>query len=297
MSANRLGIDEGASRARIRRARAAERVAKLLTGAAALAVMGTALFVVGYIVYRGASAISWDFLNELPTNQMTAGGIYPVIMGTVYLVLGTALFALPIGIAAGVYLGEYASPGRLTRVIRLAIANMAGVPSIVYGLFGFAVFVIALKLGVSILSGALTLACVTLPVVITSTEEALRQVPRDVRQASLALGASKLRTTYKVVLPAAAPGIVTGAILGLSRAAGETAPIIFTAAAFFAPMPTSPFDKVMVLPYHLFIMATQAVRPAPHVVWGTALVLVGGLSIVNVLAAGWRTRQRRRIKW
>jgi len=286
-----------ASRRRVRRARAVETAAKLITGAAAFGVIATALFVVGYIVWRGIGAISWDFLNELPTNQMTEGGIYPVIMGTVYLVLGTAAFALPIGIMAGVYLAEYASRSRVTRAIRLAIANMAGVPSIVYGLFGFALFVIQLGLGVSVLSGSLTLACVTLPVVITATEEALRQVPKDLRQASLALGASRLRTIYKVVLPAAAPGIVTGSILGLSRAAGETAPILFTAAAFFAPLPNSPFDKVMALPYHLYIMATQAVKPAPDIVWGTALVLVGGVSIINILAAGWRTRQRRRIKW
>lgn len=287
----------GSSRSRVRRARAFETAAKVVCGSAALGVIGTALFMLGYILWRGAGAITWEFLNELPAKQMTAGGIYPAIMGTVYIVAGTALFALPIGIAAGVYLAECSPRGVVTRTIRLAIANMAGVPSIVYGLFGFALFVIELKLGVSILAGSLTLACVTLPVVITATEEALRQVPRDVRLASLALGASRLRTISRVVLPAAAPGIVTGSILGLSRAAGETAPILFTAAAFYAPLPDSPFDKVMVLPYHLYIMATQAVKPAPQIVWGTALVLVGGVSIVNLLAATWRSRQRRRIKW
>jgi phosphate transport system permease protein len=196
-----------------------------------------------------------------------------------------------------VYLAEYAKRGPGTRVARLSIANMAGVPSIVYGLFGLSLFVIVLNFGVSLLAGSLTLAALTLPIIITSTEESLRQVPQDLRQASLALGASKLRTIVRVVLPAAAPGIVTGAILGLSRAAGETAPIIFTAAAFYAPMPRSPLDQVMALPYHLYIMATQAVKPSPDIIWGTAFVLVVGVTVAGVLAAAWRSRQRSKIRW
>ena len=233
----------------------------------------------------------------MPKKNMTAGGIWPAIYGTIMLTLGTALFALPLGVAAGVYLAEYAKRGPGTRVVRLSIANMAGVPSIVYGLFGLSLFVIVFKFGVSLLAGSLTLAALTLPIIITSTEESLRQVPRDLRQASLALGASKLRTITRVVLPAAAPGIVTGAILGLSRAAGETAPIIFTAAAFYAPMPRSPLDQVMALPYHLYIMATQAVKPAPGIVWGTAFVLVIGVTVAGVFAAAWRSRQRSKVRW
>lgn len=285
------------SLSRVRRARAVEAAMKFATGAAAVAVVLSALAIVAYVAWRGAPSISWGFLTEAPRHFMTEGGIWPAIVGTFWLVVGTAVFALPIGIAAGVYLSEYAPRGRTTRLIRLSIANMAGVPSIVYGLFGLALFVLLLKIGVSILAGSLTLACLTLPVIITSTEEALRQVPQDLRQASLALGATRWRTIRKVILPAAAPGIVTGAVLGLSRAAGETAPVLFTAAYFMAPLPTSPFDKAMVLPYHIYIMAVQAVKPAPHVVWGSALVLVAGVSIVNIAAAAWRSHMRKKVTW
>lgn len=283
--------------ARVRRARRAELAAKAITGAMAFGVMALVLFILGYIFVRGVGSIDWAFLTESPRMSMTQGGIWPAIYGTLSLTLWTAAFALPVGIMAGIYLAEYSAHGRLTRTVRLAIANMAGVPSIVYGLFGLALFVLTMGFGRSILAGSLTLACLTLPVVITSTEEALRQVPRDLRQASLALGATRLRTITRVVLPAAAPGIVTGSILGLSRAAGETAPILVTAVAFFAPLPDSVMDETMALPYHLFIMATQAVKPAPHVVWGTALVLVAGVSVLNVAAASWRARQRRKIRW
>lgn len=285
------------SKSRVRAARATEAVMITVTGAAAAAVMVAAMGLLAYIVVRGLPAISWEFLTAAPRMFMTQGGIWPAIVGTFWLVVGTALFALPVGIAAGVYLSEYAPRSRATRVIRLSIANMAGVPSIVYGLFGLALFVILFGLKTSIVSGALTLACLTLPVVITSTEEALRQIPQDIRQASLALGATRWRTIRKVVLPAAMPGIVTGGILGLSRAAGETAPVLFTAVYFFAPLPTSPFDKVMALPYHIYIMAVQAQKPAPDIVWGTALVLVAMVTIVNVVAAAWRSRARRKVKW
>lgn len=283
--------------ARVRRARAVESLAKALMGLAALTVVTLVLFILGYILYRGAGSISWEFLSEAPRMFMTEGGIWPAIWGTILLTFWTAAFAIPVGIMAGIYLSEYAPRGTFTRIIRLAIANMAGVPSIVYGLFGLALFVLTFGFGRSVISGALTLACLTLPVVITSTEEALRQVPQDLRQASLALGASRLRTTARVVIPAAAPGIVTGSILGLSRAAGETAPILVTAVAFYAPLPDGIFKETMALPYHLYIMATQAVKPAPDIVWGTALVLVAGVSIINVAAAAWRSRQRSRIRW
>lgn len=282
---------------RIKRARAAEALAKTITGAAAFATLGTVAFIIGYILYRGAGSISWEFLTAMPRDNMTGGGIWPAIYGSLLLVFWTAVFALPIGIMAGIYLSEFAGRTRLTRVIRISIANMAGVPSIVYGLFGFALFRIMLGFNVSVLSGALTLACLTLPVIITATEEALRQVPQDLRQASLALGATRLRTVFRVVLPAAAPGVVTGSILGLSRAAGETAPILVTAVAFVAPLPKSILDPTMALPYHLFIMATQPTKPAPHIVWGTAVVLVAGVSIINVIAAAWRSRQRSKIRW
>lgn len=283
--------------ARVRRARAVETVAKIVTGAAAFGVIGVVAFILLYLLIRGAASIDWEFLTESPRMFMTQGGIWPAIYGTLLLTFWTAVFAVPIGVMAGIYLAEYSPKGRLTRLIRLAIANMAGVPSIVYGLFGLALFVLALGFGRSVISGALTLACLTLPVIITATEEALLQVPKDLRQASLALGASRLRTVVRVVLPAAAPGIVTGSILGLSRAAGETAPILVTAVAFYAPVPDTLLDQTMALPYHLYIMATQATKPAPDVVWGTALVLVAGVSIINVVAAAWRSRQRSRIRW
>lgn len=284
-----------AQKARVRRARAVEAAMKVVTGGAAAAVMLSAVGLLAYLLVRGAPALSVRFLTGMPLQDPP--GIWPAIVGTAWLTAGTAVFALPIGIAAGIHLSEYARRGRATRLIRLSIANMAGVPSVVYGLFGAALFVGMLRLGLSALSGALTLACLTLPVVITATEEALRQVPQDLRQASLALGATRWRTIRKVVLPAAAPGIVTGSILGLSRAAGETAPVMFTAVFFLTGVPRSPLDKVMALPYHIYIMATQPVQPQPLVVWGSALVLVAGISIVNIAAAAWRSRARRKVRW
>jgi phosphate transport system permease protein len=283
------------TRNRVRRARATEAAMKLVTGACAAGVMLAAAGLLGYLLVRGLPAINVKFLSSLPLSDPP--GIWPAIVGTFWLTVGTAVFALPVGVAAGIYLSEYAPRGRRTRLIRLSIANMAGVPSIVYGLFGAALFVMLLRFGLSLLSGSLTLACLTLPVIITATEEALRQVPQDLRQASLALGATRWRTVSRVVLPAAAPGIVTGSILGLSRAAGETAPVMFTAVFFLTGLPRSPFDKVMALPYHIYIMATQPVKPQPLVVWGSALVLVAGVSVVNVAAAAWRSRARRKVRW
>jgi phosphate transport system permease protein len=270
---------------------------KAITGACLFGMVGLTLLILGTIIWRGLPSISAEFIFAMPKQNMTAGGIWPAIVGTFWLTVGTAVFAIPVGVATGIYLAEYARRGTATRIIRLSIANMAGVPSIVYGLFGLSVFVIVLKFNQSLLAGSLTLACLTLPIIITATEESLRQVPSDLRQASLALGATRLRTIIRVVLPAAAPGIVTGSVLGLSRAAGETAPILVTAAAFSAPLPRTPFDRTMALPYHLYIMATQAVKPAPLVVWGTALVLVAGVTVMGVAAAAWRSRQRRKIRW
>lgn len=287
-----------AQMSRIKQARMIQTVAVTVTGAAALFVVSAALFLLAYIAVRGAPAISWEFLTDVPSGQMKEGGILPAIVGTLALTAATAAFSLPIGVAAGIYLSEYAPRGKSTRVIRLAISNMAGVPSIVYGLFGLALFVILLDFGKSILAGALTLACLTLPVIITATEEALRQIPSDLRQASLALGATRWRTIYRIVLPAAAPGIVTGSILGLSRAAGETAPILFTAAVYYKrQMPDSIFSDVMALPYHIYILATQVTGRPDDIIWGTAFVLVGGVTAISVAAAAWRSTQRRKVRW
>ncbi len=283
---------------RIRQARLTQTLAVAITGAAAAFIVTAALFLLGYILVRGLPAMSWEFISQPPRGQMKAGGILPSIIGTLALTSGTAAFALPVGVAAGIYLSEYAPRGRMTRIIRLAISNMAGVPSIVYGLFGLALFVILFSFGTSILAGALTLACLTLPVIITATEEALRQIPSDLRQASLALGATRWRTIYRVVLPAAAPGIVTGSILGLARAAGETAPILFTAAVYYKrQLPTSIFDDVMVLPYHIYILATQVTGRPDDIIWGTALILVGGVTAGSVIAATWRSLQRKKVRW
>jgi phosphate transport system permease protein len=265
---------------------------------AAAAVNGIALVVIVYfLVAHGWRAINWTFLTQPPMESMTEGGILPCIVGTLCLSLGAIMVALPIGVASAVYLNEYARPGRMLRVIRLGINNLAGVPSIVFGLFGLALFVVWLKLGVSILSGALTLGAMTLPVIIGATEEALRAVPDTYREASLGLGATKWQTIYRVVLPAALPGILTGAILGISRAAGETAPIMFTAAVFFTPsLPSSLFDEIMALPYHIYVLATAGteIEATRHLQYGTALVLIVLVLGLNLVAIVYRARLRRR---
>ncbi len=262
------------------------------------AINGAALLVVVYfLVARGWRAINWTFLSQPPIDSMTKGGILPCIVGTLCLSLGAIGVALPIGVASAIYLNEYARPGRIVRLIRLGINNLAGVPSVVFGLFGLAFFVVYLKMGVSILAGSLTLGALTLPVIIGSTEEALRAVPDTYREASLGLGATKWQTIYRVVLPAALPGILTGTILGLSRAAGETAPIMFTAAVFFTPsLPTSIFDEIMALPYHIYVLATagteiEATRPLQY---GTALVLIVLVLGLNLIAIIYRSRLRKK---
>ena len=221
----------------------------------------TVLPIIGTIIYifvKGISAISVEFLTGFPSNGMREGGIYPAIVGTFYLTIGTAIFSVPLGIAAAVYLSEYASNNKWTRLIRLAIVNLAGIPSVVYGLFGLGLFVLFLQFGTSILAAALTLSIMTLPVVISTAEEALRAVPQSFRTVSISLGATRWQTIRRIVLKEALPGILTGVILGLERAAGETAPILFTGAAFFLPqLPQSPFDATMALPYHLFVISTQ----------------------------------------
>jgi len=286
-----------ATSSRVRALLRRETAARFITGAALALVVTVVFAIFGYIIYRGAGSISWEFIFGSPKDRMTQGGIWPAIAGTLWLVALTALFSLPVGIATGIYLSEFSNGSPFARFLHVAIANMAGIPSVIYGLFGYAAFSIALGFQKSILAMGLTLACVTLPVVITSTEEALKQLPIELRRASLALGATKWRTTYRIVVPTALPGIITGAILGLSRAAGETAPILFTGVAFFAATPTSVMQPSMALPYHLYIMATQPTVPAPKIVWGTALVLVGMLSIISALAATWRSRRRRKLTW
>jgi len=263
------------------------------------AINGIALLVVVYfLVARGWRAINWTFLTQPPMDSMTKGGILPCIVGTLCLSLGAILVALPIGVASAIYLNEYARPGRLLRAIRIGINNLAGVPSVVFGLFGLAFFVVWLKMGVSILAGSLTLGVLTLPVIIGSSEEALRSVPDTYREASLGLGATKWQTIYRVVLPAALPGILTGAILGISRAAGETAPIMFTAAVFYTPsLPTSVFDEIMVLPYHIYVLATAGteIEATRHLQYGTALVLIVLVFGLNLIAIIYRARLQRRM--
>jgi phosphate transport system permease protein len=262
-------------------------------------INGMALFIVIYFMAaNGLKAINWTFLTQPPTDSMTRGGILPCIVGTLCLSLGAMAVAFPIGVATAIYLSEYARPGRMLRLIRLGINNLAGVPSVVFGLFGLAFFVTWLKFGVSILSGALTLGAMSLPVIIGSAEEALRAVPSTYREASLGLGATKWQTIYRVVLPAAMPGILTGGILGISRAAGETAPIMFTAAVFFTPhLPTSFFDEIMALPYHIYVLATAGteIEATRHLQYGTALVLIAMVLGMNLVAIIYRAYLRKKL--
>lgn len=250
-----------------------------------------------FLFVNGLPAISWEFLSQPPRDSMTAGGILPCILGTVILSVGSMVVSFPLGVATAIYLNEYARPGRTVQLIRLGIANLAGVPSVVFGLFGLAFFVTFLGMGVSILSGVLTLAILVLPVIIGTAEEALKSVPGTYREASLALGATKWQTIRMVVLPAALPGMLTGAILGLSRAAGETAAIMFTAAVFFAPkLPTSIFSDVMALPYHIYVLATagtdiEKTRPLQY---GTALVLIALVLGMNLIAIVYRAKLQKK---
>lgn len=239
-----------------------------------------------FITVKGISGINFDFIFSMPTDGMRSGGIFPAIIGTIYLTFGTILFAVPFGILTGIYLVEYAKESFFKRFINLTIINLAGIPSIIYGLFGMALFVVFLNFGSSILAGSLTLGIMCLPVIITAVREALLNVPNSLREASLALGATKWETTIKVVLPAALPGILTGIILSVSRAAGETAPIMFTAAAFYFPfLPSGIFDKVMALPYHLFVISTQVPNMPISNMYGTLFVLVFITVGFNLLGA------------
>ena len=260
------------------------------------AALGGLLF---FIFINGFQAISWEFLTQPPRDSMTKGGIMPAILGTIYLTVGAIAVALPLGVMAAVYLTEYAQQGRIVRAIRVGVNCLAGVPSVVFGLFGLGFFVVFLQFGSSILSGALTLGILILPTIIGASEEALKAVPQTFREASLDLGVSKWLTIWKIVLPNALPGILTGSILGIGRAAGETAPIMFTAAAFFtAKLPGSVFDEVMALPYHVYVLATagtyiEQTRPLQY---GTILVLVAlvlGIDLIAIIIRGYMRRKKR----
>lgn len=266
----------------------------LVAVATVVPIVATILF----IIYKGGSAISWEFLSGFPHDGMRAGGIFPAIIGTFYLTIGAAIFSVPLGIAAAIYLAEYAKDNRWTRLIRLAIINLAGIPSVVYGLFGLGLFVIFLQFGTSILAASLTLSLMTLPVIISAAEESLRSVPQAFRTVSISLGATRWQTIRKIVLKEALPGILTGVILGLERAAGETAPILFTGAAFFLPrLPHSPFDATMALPYHLFVISTQVPEMPIQIQYGTALVLLAFVLTMNIIATVIRSRARAKRQW
>jgi phosphate transport system permease protein len=266
-----------------------------------VAIILSSVFIMFYfIIFRGIKVINWQFLTQMPQKGMTAGGIFPAILGTLYLTIGAICFALPLGTSAAIYLTEYSAQNRLVRIIRVGINNLAGVPSVVFGLFGLAIFVKFLNFGVSILSGSLTLGILILPTIIRASEEALSVVPQSFREASLALGATKWQTIQKVVLPNSISGILTGSILSIGRAAGETAPILFTAATFYTMrLPNSIFSEVQTLPYHIYALMTEGTHPESQVpiAYGTALVLVLLVLGLNLIAFTLRNRFRRSKKW
>ena len=253
-----------------------------------------------YIIINGIGVISWEFITKPPTDSMTKGGIMPAILGTLYLTLGAVTIGLPLGVVSAIYLTEYARQGRIIRFIKIGINCLAGVPSVVFGLFGLGFFVVFLKFGSSNLAGSLTLGFLIMPTIIGASEEALKAVPQTFREASLALGVSKWQTTLRIVLPTALPGILTGSILGIGRAAGETAPIMFTAAAYFtAKLPGSIFDEVMALPYHIYVLATagtniEQTRPLQY---GTVLVLVALVLSIDLIAIVIRSYMRKQKRW
>ncbi|MDY3976819.1 MAG: phosphate ABC transporter permease PstA [Candidatus Onthomorpha sp.] len=252
-----------------------------------LSILGVLVWILAFILVRGIGAVSWEFLTSMPDDGMTGGGILPAIVGTICLSVGSMIFAFPIGVLSGIYLNEYAGNGKIIRFIRMMTNNLSAIPSIVFGLFGMALFVNGLGFGDSILAGSLTLGILVLPVVIRTTEEALKQVNDSYRHGSLALGASKLQTIFKVVLPMAMPNVLTGLILSLGRVSGETAPILFTVAAYFLPkLPTSIFDQAMALPYHLYVLSTSGtdIEASRSMAFGTAFVLVMIVLILNLIA-------------
>jgi len=275
-----------------------EKVAFFVLGLAMLLIVAPIIMTVAYIVKNGIGAISWEFITQAPRNGMKEGGIFPAIVGTILLIIGTMLFSLPLGILSAVYLVEYARDNLFTRLIKLSVVNLSGIPSIVYGMFGYTLFVLFLRLGTSILSGSLTLAIMSLPVIITAAKQALEAVPASFREISLSLGATKWQTVRYCVLPHAVPGILTGTVLSLSRAAGETAPILFTVAAFYLPrLPHSVFDQVMALPYHLYVISTQVPNMPMKLSFATGLVLVALVFLMNLVSAILRAHFRKKKQW
>ena len=258
------------------------------------------LFVIlGFIIIKGGSVISWDFLTKAPEEGMTKGGIFPAIVGTFYLIVGSSIISFPIGVMSGIYMNEYATNGKVVRFIRIMTNNLSGVPSVVFGLFGMSLFVNALGWGDSIIAGSFTLALMSLPLIIRTTEEALKSIDDSFRHGSLALGATKLQTIRRVVLPMAFPNIITGLILSVGRVSGETAPILFTVAAYFLPqLPGSIFDQCMALPYHLYVISTSGtdIEASRGMAYGTALVLIAIVLVVNLLANLLRNYFAKKVK-
>ncbi len=255
--------------------------------------------ILGFIIYKGVGVINWEFISSAPREGMTAGGIWPAIVGTFYLMVGSALFAFPIGVMSGIYMNEYAPKGKLVRFIRVMTNNLSGIPSIVFGLFGMALFVNYLGFGDSILAGSLTLGLLCVPIVIRTTEEALKAIPDTLREGSRALGATKLQTIWHVILPMAMPNVITGLILALGRVSGETAPILFTCAAYFLPqLPQSVLDQCMALPYHLYVISTSGTDMEAQlpIAYGTALVLILIVMAVNLLANALRKYFEKKVK-
>lgn len=263
-------------------------------------VIVTILFIIlAFIIIKGVGVLNWNFITTPPTDGMKGGGIWPAIVGTFYLMVGSAIVAFPLGIMSGIYMHEYAKSGRLVRFIRMMTNNLAGIPSIVFGLFGMSLFVNFFGFGDSILAGSLTLGLLALPLVIRTTEEALKAIPDSFREGSLALGATKLQTIRKVILPMAMPNVITGLILALGRVSGETAPILFTCAAYFLPqLPHSVFDQCMALPYHLYVLATSGTDMEKQIpiAYGTALVLIIIILFVNLLANALRNYFQNKLK-
>lgn len=277
----------------------AERIAFSLFRLLSAVIVGILIIILAFIIIKGASVLNWDFITTPPTDGMKGGGIWPAIVGTFYLMAGSAIFAFPLGIMSGIYMHEYARSGRLVRFIRMMTNNLAGIPSIVFGLFGMSLFVNFFGFGDSILAGSLTLGLLALPLVIRTTEEALKAIPDSFREGSLALGATKLQTIRRVILPMAMPNIITGLILALGRVSGETAPILFTCAAYFLPqLPQSVFDQCMALPYHLYVLATSGTDMEKQIpiAYGTALVLIIIILLVNLLANTLRNYFQNKLK-
>lgn len=277
----------------------AERIAFSLFRLLSAVIVGILIIILAFIIIKGASVLNWDFITTPPTDGMKGGGIWPAIVGTFYLMAGSAIFAFPLGIMSGIYMHEYARSGRLVRFIRMMTNNLAGIPSIVFGLFGMSLFVNFFGFGDSILAGSLTLGLLAIPLVIRTTEEALKAIPDSFREGSLALGATKLQTIRRVILPMAMPNIITGLILALGRVSGETAPILFTCAAYFLPqLPQSVFDQCMALPYHLYVLATSGTDMEKQIpiAYGTALVLIIIILLVNLLANTLRNYFQNKLK-